>query len=339
VTTVGSLCSGAAALESIFHAEPVWHAEDDDDMSTLLGKHFPDVPNMGSIRPLVIDWGRQARPDIVTAGFPCQPISGAGRQRHREDERYLWPDVARIIHVTGPRAVFLENVQRITSIDGGSVLTEILTDLRLMGYAARWTVLGACAVGLAHHRHRWFCWAEWVGDNAPPAQHVKVPCGAPRTGGRRLLPTPLARDGNTCGEGGVAYWERKRAAGWDKGMPLGAVVRLFPTPRATDGPNGGPNQRGRKGDLALPSAVLGERFGEYALAVEQHAAVTGVLPPEPTEPNSNGEPRLSPAFAEWLMDLPAGWVTDYFGRVPALRGIGNGVVPRQARAAWELLAR
>jgi hypothetical protein len=72
-------------------------------------------------------------------------------------------------------------------------------------------------------------------------------------------------------------------------------------------------------------------------AVERHVSVTGIEPPSPTEPNRNGDLRLSPAFAEWLMDLPAGWVTDGLDRKSALMGIGNGVVPRQARAAWEIL--
>lgn len=305
-------------------------------MVTVLEKRFEGVPNYGDIR--AIDWARVPRPDILTAGFPCQPISAAGRQRHREDSRYLWPAVARAVAELGPRAVFLENVRNITSIDSGSVLAEVLGDLRAMGYAARWTVLGACAVGLAHHRHRWFCWAEWYGDDAPAAVQVPAKCGAPPRRGK-LLPTPLARDGNGRGEGDAAYWEARdaRRSGRTKSKPLGAVVRLLPTPRASDGPNGGPGQRGSKGDLALPSAVLSERWAEYAPAIARHVAATGVEPPEPTEPNRNGEPRLAPAFAEWLMGLPAGWVTDILERVPALKGIGNGVVPRQARAAWLML--
>lgn len=318
--------------------EIIWHAEVDPTMSTLLDKRFPDVPNHGDIRPWVTDWARFERPDTLTAGFPCQPISNAGRQRHREDARYLWPDVARVIHMTHPARVWLENVQRITSIDYGSVLREVLDDLRLLGYAARWTVLGACAVGLAHHRHRWFCWAEWVGDHAPEAVKVTAKCGAPRSGGRHLLPTPLARDGNTRGEGRAEYWERKRATGHTGGMPLGAAVRLLPTVLSTDG-NGPGHTINRDGSMDLRTTVLhmGERFGEYAEAIACHIETTGIEPPEPTEPNRNGEPRLSPRFAEWLMDLPAGWVTDGLDRVPALKGIGNGVCPRQARAAFELL--
>ena len=60
-----------------------------------------------------------------------------------------------------------------------------------------------------------------------------------------LLPTPAARDAG-------------RGAGWgdQSGRPLSETVhRLLPTPRATDGTKGGPNQAGSSGDLMLPSAA------------------------------------------------------------------------------------
>ncbi|MDT3724230.1 hypothetical protein ROS62_04745 [Streptomyces sp. DSM 41972] len=49
--------------------------------------------------------------------------------------------------------------------------------------------------------------------------------------------------------------------------------------------------------------------------------------------------RLSPAFVEWLMGLPAGHVTDVPGlsRSAQLKALGNGVVPQQATAALRLL--
>jgi DNA (cytosine-5)-methyltransferase 1 len=41
---------------------------------------------------------------------------------------------------------------------------------------------------------------------------------------------------------------------------------------------------------------------------------------------------------EWLMGLPEGWVCDHLDRRPALRAVGNGVVPQQAAAALRVLA-
>lgn len=60
--------------------------------------------------------------------------------------------------------------------------------------------------------------------------------------------------------------------------------------------------------------------------------------PSPTEPNRNGNPRLSSRFAEWMMMLPDGHVTGVgLSRNEELKAIGNGVVPAQAFAALRIL--
>jgi site-specific DNA-cytosine methylase len=177
-----------------------------------------------------------------------------------------------------------------------------------------------------------------------------------------LLPTPTASDRFGPGEHG------------DGGMDLRtAVDTLLPTPRATDGTKGGPNQRGSSGDLMLPSAVMllptptaqaakhasddrgpgslddfksvvdsGPAWGPYEPAIRRWERRLGRTAPAPTEPGSKGQPRLSPAFVEFMMGLPAGWVTDVPGlsRNDQLKALGNGVVPQQAAAAVRfMLAR
>ena len=112
------------------------------------------------------------------------------------------------------------------------------------------------------------------------------------------------------------------------------VMRLLPTPRATDGEKGGPNQRGSSGDLALPAAVQPGRWGQYGAAITRWERVIGRTAPEPTEPGRTGKPRLSPRFVEWMMGLPEGHVTDLLSRNDALRVLGNGVVPIQAAAGY-----
>ena len=94
--------------------------------------------------------------------------------------------------------------------------------------------------------------------------------------------------------------------------------------------------------IGRPDAALGgdgtTAWGIYAPAVQQWEAVTGRPAPRPTEPGRTGE-RLSPRFVEWMMGLPAGWVTDVPGltRNAQLKALGNGVVPQQAAAALRLL--
>ena len=114
---------------------------------------------------------------------------------------------------------------------------------------------------------------------------------------------------------------------------------VLPTPRASDGVKGGPNQRGSSGDRMLPSAVCHlDEWGDYEPAIRRAETATGRPAPAPTEPNTNGNPRLASAFAEWMMMLPAGHVTGVgLSRPDELKAIGNGVVPAQAYRALELL--
>jgi DNA (cytosine-5)-methyltransferase 1 len=79
-------------------------------------------------------------------------------------------------------------------------------------------------------------------------------------------------------------------------------------------------------------------WGDYAAAIARWEALTRPAPP-PTQPSKKGTPQLSPAFAEWMMGLPAGWITDVPGvtRNEALRLAGNGVVPTQAAAALRIM--
>jgi len=89
---------------------------------------------------------------ILTAGFPCQPVSFAGKRLGQEDERWLWPEVARVVRVVRPRLVLLENVPGLLVRGMG----DVLGDLAAMGYDAEWQSIPAAAVGAPHIRERVF---------------------------------------------------------------------------------------------------------------------------------------------------------------------------------------
>jgi len=91
--------------------------------------------------------------DIVTAGFPCQPFSAAGKKKGMSDERWIWPDIARIIRDVQPRFVILENVPQIVTRGG---LAVVLGDLAEIGFDAEWDLFSAEAVGASHKRQRIF---------------------------------------------------------------------------------------------------------------------------------------------------------------------------------------
>ena len=94
--------------------------------------------------------------DIVSAGFPCQPHSVAGKRAGALDKRNLWPDTLRVIDAVGPAIVLLENVPGIlTNGYAGIVVGELAS----AGYDALWGLLSASSVGAPHLRTRWWCLA------------------------------------------------------------------------------------------------------------------------------------------------------------------------------------
>lgn len=114
---------------------------------------FEDVKNVGR--------NNLPRADVIVAGFPCQPVSGAGKQRGIDDERWLWEDIARIIEEIKPRIVFLENVRGLYTANDGNAFRSVLQSLSDGGYDAEWACLRADAtVGAPHARPRWFCIAS-----------------------------------------------------------------------------------------------------------------------------------------------------------------------------------
>jgi len=103
------------------------------------------------------------RVTILSAGFPCQPFSSAGKRRATEDERHLYPYIADGITAMRPRYVLLENVEGIISsktADGEPVLKYVLGDLEERGYRTTWGVFSASETGAVHQRKRVFILAH-----------------------------------------------------------------------------------------------------------------------------------------------------------------------------------
>jgi DNA (cytosine-5)-methyltransferase 1 len=144
------------AVTALTGAEVAYVADSDPAASLVLARHYPEVPNLGDIS--AYDWTRlKGRVDIITAGFPCQDISSAGRREGINGKRSgVWKHVARAVGDVRPGLVFLENVAAIRS-RGLNVVAE---DLAAIGYRLAWTCLRASDVGGGHHRNRWFAVAS-----------------------------------------------------------------------------------------------------------------------------------------------------------------------------------
>jgi len=98
--------------------------------------------------------------DLVTAGFPCQPVSLAGKQLGQDDERWLWPTIVRILREVRPRYAFFENVPGLL-VRGGQ---DVLRDLASLFYDAEGLCLRAADVGASHIRNRVFVLASRHGE-------------------------------------------------------------------------------------------------------------------------------------------------------------------------------
>jgi len=129
----------------------VWANEIDPYACNVYRKNFGDKELFeGDIKD--VDPNDIPEFDMLTAGFPCQDISNAGkREGIKEGNRSgLWFEIVRIIRSRSPRWVFLENVAALT-IRG---LDIVLRDLSEGGYDAQWDCIPASAIGAPHQRDR-----------------------------------------------------------------------------------------------------------------------------------------------------------------------------------------
>lgn len=182
--THASLCTGIGACElaaTWMGWENLFSCEIDEFCNKVLKHHYPKATHYGNIFEQDFrEW--RGRVDVLTAGFPCQPFSCAGKRNGAEDDRYLWPEVLRVINEVRPTWFIGENVGGIitmvlpgeetkvgsyTDVCGENytfyekrqryVIEQIRIDLASIGYSVQPVVIPACAIGAPHRRDRvWF---------------------------------------------------------------------------------------------------------------------------------------------------------------------------------------
>jgi DNA (cytosine-5)-methyltransferase 1 len=345
---IGELFAGYGGLgmgvQAALGGEIAWFSEYDKGPSKILAHRFPGVPNHGDIT--TIDWSQVEPVDILTGGSPCQDLSHAGRRAGMTEgtRSNLWVAMREAIAQLRPGLVVWENVRGAYSAEADSALEfcagcmgdawyrgaalralgRVLGDLSDLGYDARWHGLRAADVGAPHNRGRVFVVAEdthRVGERpwaaAPVSQSRTRPEIRPsRPAGSPLLPTPTVND---MGVGKTLDW-------WD------AWTEKM---RSAHG-----NGNGHSNSLSIEVKRI-ERWDDYLPALRTWSDVLDRPWPDPLR-----EGEINPAFMEWQMGLPAGWVTDVpdLTAAQARKALGNGVVPQQAAAAiremfaWEVAA-
>jgi DNA (cytosine-5)-methyltransferase 1 len=150
--------------------------------------------------------------DLLTGGFPCQPFSTAGKRKGTEDDRFLWPEMLRVIREVKPRWIIGENVPGIIEM----ALGQVVADLEGLGYEVQCVIIPACAVNAPHKRDRVWIVAHRQGGDAQDAEC----CGDGRwndgieRGGRCTLQTerPDCRPSSDSSGEGLEGGEQSRTS-------------------------------------------------------------------------------------------------------------------------------
>lgn len=141
----------SVGLESTGKFKTVAFCEQDKFCQKVLHKHWPNIPIHEDIKKLD---ARKIKADVLVGGFPCQSFSIAGKQKGKDDERYLWDEMFRVIKEVKPRWIVGENVQNLTNISNGEILQGIYNDLESQSYEVQTFNISASSQGAWHKRSR-----------------------------------------------------------------------------------------------------------------------------------------------------------------------------------------
>ena len=334
---IGSLCSGYGgldmAVEAVTGGRTVWVCDNAPGPAAVLAHRWPNTPNHGDMT--TTDWATVEPVDVVAAGFPCQPVSHAGRRAGIHDERWLFGDVIRCIVGTRARLLVCENVPGLLTANNGDAMARVVEGLAAVGWVGRWRTVAAADIGAPHRRQRVFIVAHPAhtdSDRRSDLLGARLRPQPPRDGADADPDTPHQRPDRTFQSRGRRHRSTYRGGG-ATADPSGVRREERQRPAPRQAPGGRPQCRDqRRGRDAVD-------WGPYRAAVERWEHLTGPAP-DPTIQNHAGDGRrLSPMFVEWMMGLPPGWVTAVPGLTYGgqLHLLGNGVVPQQAEHALRWL--
>lgn len=306
-----SLFSGIGGLELGLERAGmtvVGQVELDPFCRKVLAKHWPEVPRHDDVRTCVDWWLGTDRPavDLVCGGFPCQPVSNAGKRLGEADERWLWPAYSEVVRALEPRYVVLENVAALLGRGAGAVLG----DLAALGYDAEWDCIPAAAVGAPHRRDRWFAVAY------PSAQAGR------RLGHGRWQQQPEGgrEAGDVANADHEGFGRRAELPGGRNSVRRAGTLRTNPDghgamPLADANGKGSPRRAGETGwRPGAARRVEPERLG-YIFAGHR--------------PTTWGHWASEPDVGRVAHGVPA--------RVDRLRALGNAVVPQVAEHIGRLI--
>lgn len=327
---VGSLFSGIGGLEyglerSGLATSSEWMIEMDDFCCSILEKNFPNAlvinDKVENINPSDLP-----KIDILTAGFPCQPVSTAGSRKGVMDERWLWDEVWRFIDVLRPQYFILENVPGLFTANKGKAFERVIKDIaQSRSYRFEWQIISARSVGAAHLRKRFF----GVGILADTEHNGSSTSENRQSIGERTVSWRQGeeiKEENVRKSKGESKDDRKEAELWMGGTAYGfprwmaklGVVNVwqhtldnFPTAAARD-------WKDTYGTV-LTGSISSKR---KTLPLEIFRQLRDTIKD----------------FALWEFGMPRS-AEDYPNRKPILMALGNAVVPQCAELVGRMIKR
>jgi len=345
----------------------VLQVEKDAKARAVLEKHWPNVKRLEDIREVTAESVREPV-GVVSGGFPCQPFSQAGKRAGTEDDRYLWPEMLRVIQCLKPRWVVAENVSGLLSIDGGLVFESVLSDLEGAGYEVLPLHYPAASVGAPHKRDRVFILAH-SRYAEPPGRHKDQGRSKARQDSRHEVGNVSTPRGSTDAS------NTNDPDGWRR------AIRQA-------GRNGKPGIHGAEGSIGNANRDRESSVPEYAEVAERSGDASDSSDPEGRrgairQAGRNGKPGIhgkewfvadglepglerharngergrqpgrqqaqarGPVAESGVRDGRVWWATEPLvgrvahgvpGRVDRLKQLGNAVVPQQAYPIFRTIA-
>jgi DNA (cytosine-5)-methyltransferase 1 len=266
---IGGFSYAAEQLVGGFHT--VAFCDTDKACHKVLAKHWPATPIFPDIRELTAADIKPLCPNglsLITAGFPCQDLSVAGKQAGYDGERsVLFYEIIRLARELQPQFLLLENVRNLLSHQNGETFQETLFQIAKAGYDAEWAVIPASDVGACHRRER-----IWI----------------------------VAYAQDVFSNGGIRNSEGNLEGARSPNLET-VIGRMLPTPTRSDHmdrtyhyPACVGVTRGEKLSWAI-GAELGHNEGNTGIPGENRSIL-------------NGPPMyLNPSFVEEMMGYPIGW--------------------------------
>ena len=331
------LCSGIGGFALGFEwaglSTPAMFCDIEPWSRKILAKHWPDVPIEEDVKVLANEPEKipaGGRDTILTAGYPCQPFSQAGKRLGAEDDRHIWPHIREIVAQKRPAWCVFENVYGHVSLG----LDQVLLDLEADGYATRAHIVPACGVDAPHRRDRIWIIAHANSQGEPDgAEHVGK--------GQRMV-------GNTEHDGSFAT-EVARSSGKAEKRSAEGQKKTQQSEGASEpghdanvgntesiGRHGWAEEAGRAGQTHQPDESRPEVWGKPSGSGEDVADSASQRLEGRKRPKHEGHGER---FAEsgvraggfWPTEPAVGRVANGIPRrVDRIKGLGNAIVPQIA---------